>query len=828
MKKFTAILLAAVLVLTCLATVACNKGNVVKVFLHYQDDKTVTKMEIYSESFTPPTPTRSGYTFGGWYLDAACTDGKEFTAGMKMESNFHIYAKWTINAKKTLTVTFVYNDGKTDNLTVEVNEGESVAFPQTPTRSGYTFKGWYETQQGGVQWAENNPITKPTTLYARWEENGGGGGGGDGTHTTHDFGNSYFTYVKCSGCDVYGRAESTNYYENVFVYNFNETEKAKIDACYTALENYLASASSSNYNAFEDKYEEYGNYVDYVVEQYQYAYVFYCAYEDESYETDFNFVSDYYNVIFANFYGLYAKIYETEAYKDLFFDPDYWTEDEIKEALYMAEAYGGGSANQNAANQIVTDYNTVMAEIDALYEQYYYGEITEDQYNTQVASLQAKIYYLYSQFVETNNQIAEDAGYDNYMDYAYENEYGREYKPSDVVAMQDYVRSTIGPIMGKVAKAYYGMMSYEEGYGYYLEFDTTDSENFYYGLASDSVFGSALQTYDEFYEEIGWMLEYFYEYSEEELKAYWQGTNDGILMANGYMTNYFKYLTSTTAGSKEINFYKHAEQLFERGNYYVGSYEAAYTYYISARNLSILYFGGEDYTNTFTFVHEFGHYYNGIYNGGMNLSMDHDETQSQGNEMLFLAWLANQTKGNSKLTNGFNFLEMEQLFNILSTIILSTAVDEFEQAAYTNIYDGKDLPTMTATVDGKQQTVVDYQGLYETILESYWADIATYLNTEYWSYVVFDSAAYYISYAMSALPSLEIYVTAMQQDLDTARDAYLKLFTFSDYESAVDADGNGECTYEEILNWCGLKGPFQAQLYETIQSYFNSRTWETD
>ena len=38
---------------------------------------------------------RNGYTFGGWYTDAACTDGKEFSFGGTIADTTTIYAKWT-------------------------------------------------------------------------------------------------------------------------------------------------------------------------------------------------------------------------------------------------------------------------------------------------------------------------------------------------------------------------------------------------------------------------------------------------------------------------------------------------------------------------------------------------------------------------------------------------------------------------------------------------------------------------------------------------------------------------------------------------------------
>ena len=48
--------------------------------------------------------TRFGYTFGGWYTNAACTDGNEFTFGNQITDNTTIYAKWIPNATAPYTV----------------------------------------------------------------------------------------------------------------------------------------------------------------------------------------------------------------------------------------------------------------------------------------------------------------------------------------------------------------------------------------------------------------------------------------------------------------------------------------------------------------------------------------------------------------------------------------------------------------------------------------------------------------------------------------------------------------------------------------------------
>ncbi|MCH5152295.1 MAG: hypothetical protein J1F65_06590, partial [Clostridiales bacterium] len=211
-----------------------------------------------------------------------------------------------------------------------------------------------------------------------------------------------------------------------------------------------------------------------------------------------------------------------------------------------------------------------------------------------------------------------------------------------------------------------------------------------------------------------------------------------------------------------------------------------------------------------TFVHEFGHYYDFVFNGNLSTSMDHSETQSQGDEMLFLAWLS-QNKP-SGITNGYTAVELSQLFDILSTIVLATAVDEFEQAAYAGTYNGR--------------SITDYNITFDTILSTY-SGANEYLNSDYWFYVVFENAAYYISYAMSALPALEIFAKAGSSGLDAARESYLKLFTYSSNSGFLGTDSYGEtvvtATYQQILNYCGLHSAFQSELYTTIRNYFNSR-----
>ena len=52
----------------------------------------------------PIEPTRVGYQFGGWYTDAACTDGNEFTFNSTITDHVTVYAKWTLNPAAGYTV----------------------------------------------------------------------------------------------------------------------------------------------------------------------------------------------------------------------------------------------------------------------------------------------------------------------------------------------------------------------------------------------------------------------------------------------------------------------------------------------------------------------------------------------------------------------------------------------------------------------------------------------------------------------------------------------------------------------------------------------------
>jgi uncharacterized repeat protein (TIGR02543 family) len=116
-----------------------------------------------------PTPTRSGYTFGGWYT-AENGGGTKYTeiAVYSRDANTTLYASWTVNS---YTLTFDAQGGMVSPALLSVTFGSAVGTLPTPTRDGYTFGGWYTATNGGG--TPYNSFTVYSTasnipLYAKW------------------------------------------------------------------------------------------------------------------------------------------------------------------------------------------------------------------------------------------------------------------------------------------------------------------------------------------------------------------------------------------------------------------------------------------------------------------------------------------------------------------------------------------------------------------------------------------------------------------------------------------------------------------------------------
>jgi uncharacterized repeat protein (TIGR02543 family) len=120
---------------------------------------TVNKDELFSDF---PTPTRTGYSFDGWYNNYNLATPIYYTTG---QSN--LYAKWTPNS---YAVHFEANGGKVSTTVKNVNYDSTYGELPTPTRKGHLFLGWYTQKVGGYKVAPATTMneTKNITLYAQW------------------------------------------------------------------------------------------------------------------------------------------------------------------------------------------------------------------------------------------------------------------------------------------------------------------------------------------------------------------------------------------------------------------------------------------------------------------------------------------------------------------------------------------------------------------------------------------------------------------------------------------------------------------------------------
>jgi uncharacterized repeat protein (TIGR02543 family) len=83
-------------------------------------------------------------------------------------------------AQTTHTVNFYSNSSLYTSKTVTSGSTLGSNWPKNPTRSGYSFGGWFTGQNGaGTQYTSTTIITADVDLYAKWTYNGDSGGSGD-------------------------------------------------------------------------------------------------------------------------------------------------------------------------------------------------------------------------------------------------------------------------------------------------------------------------------------------------------------------------------------------------------------------------------------------------------------------------------------------------------------------------------------------------------------------------------------------------------------------------------------------------------------------------
>ena len=144
---------------------------------------TMTDVTGVSGEYTLPA---NGFTApDGKQFKAWSVGGVEKAAGDKITvtANTTVTAVWENIPVVTYTVTFDANGGSVTPASAETTaEGKLTSLP-TPTRSRYSFKGWYTAASGGTKITTDTVFSENITVYAQWTYSSGGGGGGTTRYT---------------------------------------------------------------------------------------------------------------------------------------------------------------------------------------------------------------------------------------------------------------------------------------------------------------------------------------------------------------------------------------------------------------------------------------------------------------------------------------------------------------------------------------------------------------------------------------------------------------------------------------------------------------------
>ena len=111
------------------------------------------------------TPTKSGFTFGGWYYDKNFTTA--FSANDAITHDVTLYAKWTAK------INYVLNGGTNSaNNPKEYVSGVAVEL-ENASKKDYDFAGWWTSDGTGGNWGSqvkkiSADDSGDKTLYARW------------------------------------------------------------------------------------------------------------------------------------------------------------------------------------------------------------------------------------------------------------------------------------------------------------------------------------------------------------------------------------------------------------------------------------------------------------------------------------------------------------------------------------------------------------------------------------------------------------------------------------------------------------------------------------
>ena len=135
----------------------------------------------------PTPPKKPGYSFEGWYTQPGGS-GTPIDAYTTVTADLEAHAYWVYDADyHDYTVLFVVDGAPYETKSVVSPSTTVGTLPAAPTKTGYSFAGWFTRQDGsGTQLTASTPVTSDITVYAGWRSgssgaNPGSSGGGAAT-----------------------------------------------------------------------------------------------------------------------------------------------------------------------------------------------------------------------------------------------------------------------------------------------------------------------------------------------------------------------------------------------------------------------------------------------------------------------------------------------------------------------------------------------------------------------------------------------------------------------------------------------------------------------
>ena len=525
------------------------------------------------------------------------------------------------------------------------------------------------------------------------------------------------------------------------------------DSAITAVEGGSARTAVSAMNAASEMFNELISAMGYANIEYQKDYT------DEYWSEEYAALSTQYTKSYADYYEMLNTALDRSDADTIFSSWSLEEKRQIREE-YESTSGSGYVEGQNAVSDIEREY-TGLTTSAGMGTSVYRSERTAKEYSDRAGELLIEL-------AETYNEMYDG----NYIEYAYSS-YGRDYLPAAAANMRSLVKRYLG---SSVVDIYESLG--DAGYVFYISASVSDD------LTESAAVRDFLADVCSAEAVAG---------ADSDMRGY-------LTEAYDYMRRYDLYYRSTN----------------KNGN------TGAFTTYLSGYNMPYLfqYITGSA-GDISTFVHEFGHfasYYLSGPAGGADL--DVAEVQSQALELM----LANRydelyggyvfTPATGTPISGSEAADVMLLGDMFETmfysVVMGCVMDELQYDVYTDT----DSFTSGADVTAHFAELLSDYGITDEFISDYSALLGyDYDYLRYWWAGVphtFESPFYYISYAMSAVPALTIYIDSTSDFTAAAAEYnYIQRYA-SEYDD-----------FRTLYADAGISDPFTAATYIEIDDYID-------